>query len=100
MGKSLFHEKLQGAVGNRGLVSEPFRGKPRQHVVGAQRLVLFQQDFQHPAADRRQTCTGRPRQRFGPLQRVMRAVGVVMRRKGQVGCRAAGAVEGGVHRCS
>lgn len=92
MGKALFHQKLQRAIGDGGLVAKSLDRKPCQHVIGPQRPMLFQQDLQHAPSHGRQTCTIDAGQRLGPDQRILRAMRVVMRRKGKVGCRTAGTV--------
>lgn len=92
MGKALIHQKLQRAVGDGRLVAEAFGGKAGEDVIGPQRLVFLQQDLQNPAADRGHSGAGRPGQRLGPVKGVLRALGMVMCGKGQVGHRAAGAI--------
>jgi hypothetical protein len=81
----VFHQKLQRAVCHRRLVAEPLGRQPSQHVIGPQRAVVLQEDFQHPAAHRRQPRTGRFGHRLGTDQRIRRAMGVVMRSEGRIG---------------
>ena len=82
--KAMLDQKLQRAVGDRGLVAKAIGRKPRQHIIGPKRLVLLKQDFQHAAANRGQSCPGSGGDRFGPRQRFAGAVGVIMHRKGRV----------------
>ena len=91
VGKALIDKEFQRAIGDGGLVAVAFARQSRQHVIGPQGLVLFQQDLQHPATDGGQPRAGGGSQRLGPFQRVMRAMGMVMRREGQVGLGASGA---------
>ena len=44
----LVEQEIQRPVGDRRVRALPFGGKPRQHVIGAHRAVLLQQDLQHP----------------------------------------------------
>lgn len=95
MGQPVLHQKIQRAIGHRGLVAEPFRRQPLQHVIGPQRAVLFQQDFQNPAAHWCQLHPLRQRQRLAPRQHVIGAGAVVMPGKGHLWrCGATGASVG------
>ncbi len=89
MGEPVLHQKIQRAIGHRGLIAEPFGRQPLQHIIGPQRAVFLQQDFQHPATHRRQLhplCQG---QRLAPRQHVIGAVAVVMPGKGHLWRRGA-----------
>ena len=92
MGKALFHQKLQRAIGDGGLVAKALGRKPRQHVIGPQRPMLFQQDFQDTPSHGRQARAVDAGQSLGPDQRILRAMRVVMHRKGKIRSRAAGTV--------
>jgi len=92
VGKAVVHQKLQRAIGDGGLVAETIGGKTRQHVIGTKRLVLLQQDLQHPAADRGQADPGGGGHLRGAGKGVSGAMGMVMHRKGQIGGGATGAV--------
>lgn len=92
VGKTLIDQKLQRAIGDGGLVAEPLGGKAGQHVIGPQRAVFFQQYLQHPLAHRGQPRAGGQSDRLGPRQGIAGAKVMVMRSKGQIGCRTAGTV--------
>ena len=91
VGKPLFHKELQRAIGDRRLVAEAVGGQPVQHVIGPQRAVCLQQDLQRAAAHR-----GQPRRRSAAVSASARAstspraMGVVMRGKGQIGAAQPG----------
>lgn len=96
VGKAKVHQKLQRAIGNRGLVAKAFGGKALQHVISAHGPVLFQQDFKHPPPDRGEPRPRSGSQSLGPVQGIGRATGVVMAGKGKVGRGASGAALVGV----
>jgi len=57
--KPLIHKKVQGAIGDRRLAAEPLGAELFQHVIGPERTMRLQQDFQHAPAHRRQPRAGR-----------------------------------------
>jgi zinc transport system substrate-binding protein len=91
VGKALFLQKLQRAVGDGGLIAEPFGRKPRQNVISPQRLMCLQQDFQHAPPNRREPDPAFRRQCFRPRQGIGAAMAVIMDRKSQIGRLATGA---------
>ena len=89
--ETLLDKEIQRAIGDGGLIAEALGGKAGQHVISAKRLVFLQQDFQHTAADGSEARAGGCGQFLGPRQSILRAMRMVMRGKGQIGGRAAGA---------
>ena len=96
--KPLIHQKIQGAVGHRGLVAKPFGSKALQHLIGTQSAVILQQNLQHPPADRGQPYPLRLGKGLGPLHYIAGTMRMVMARKGQIGGRAAKAIMGVIMR--
>ena len=84
VGQPCLDQKIQCAIGDGGLVAETFGGKALQHVIGAQRAVFLQQDFQHAAADGGQPRALFLRDPFGACQRITCTMGMVMPREGQI----------------
>lgn len=76
-------KEIKRAIGNGRLMSEPVRGKPFQHVIGPQRPMGFQQDFQGPSPHRCQAQSRADRNLFRPGKHIGAAGGMIMRRKGQ-----------------
>ncbi len=54
VGKAVFFQEFQRAVGHGRLIAKAFGRQPRQHIIGPHGAVRLKQDFQHPAAHRRQ----------------------------------------------
>ncbi len=67
MGEAVLDQEIQRAIGNRRLCAEALGRKPIQHIIRAQRAMLFKKDFQHAAAHRRQAQAlfGNAAVRFG-----------------------------------
>ena len=92
MGKALFHQKLQRAIGDGGLVAIALGRKPCQNVIGPQRAMLFQQDLQYTPPHGRQARAIDAGQSLSPDQRIFCTMRVVMHRKGKIRGSAAGTV--------
>lgn len=92
MGKALFLQKLQRAIGDRRLVAKTFGCKAVQHVIGPHGTVRLKQNFQHTAAHRRQPQPAPLSQGFGTGKGLVAAMAVVMAGKGQIGGLAGGAI--------
>ena len=90
VGEPVFGKKVERPVGDRRLVAEAFGGQPVQHLVGAERAVVFKQKFQDTAADRGEPCPGFGAEMLGPLDRFCGAGGVVVRGEGGGGVAGAG----------
>ena len=76
--KPLIDQELQRAIGHRGLVAKALGRQPLQHVIGAERAMIFQQDFQHAPPHRGQPCAVGRAVRLGLRQPFAAAVMMVM----------------------
>jgi len=99
MGKALIDKEFQRAISHRRLIAEAFGRQPLQHVIGPQRLVVLQQDFQHPPSHRGEARALSGRQRLGPRQHIGGAMAVVVPGKGGTRIGTAGAAFVRVMRC-
>lgn len=50
--KAVFHQEIQGPVGNGWLTAQPLVAQPVQDVIGAERPMALQQQFKHAAPHR------------------------------------------------
>ena len=79
----VFDQKIQRPIGHRRLVGESILSKSVQHLVGAKRAVLFQQNFQRPPPHWGQPQSGFARHPLGRVHDPARTELVVVRRKGR-----------------
>ena len=52
--KPVLHEEIERPVGDRRLRAETFRAQHVEYLVGAQRTVPLEQDFENTAPNRRE----------------------------------------------
>ena len=90
VGKPLIGQEFERPVGDRRLVAEAFLGEPVEHFVGAHRTVVFEQQFEHPAAHGGEPRAGFGAELFGAPERHRGAGGVVVRGEGGGGIAGAG----------
>ena len=84
VGKPLLDKEFERSVGYRRLIAESVRNQPLQNIIGAHRLVRFQQDFQR-AANRCHSCAARIAERIRACESILGAMAVVMPHKGKTG---------------
>ena len=68
VGEPGLDQKIESAVGDRGLCAQTSGCQLRQYIIGPQRTVLCQQDFERTPPNWRETQTGRCAMRFGAGQ--------------------------------
>lgn len=78
VGKPLFFEEFEGAVGDGGLVAETFGGEAFQDIIGAHRAVAFGENLQRALADGGQADATFCRQSHSAVQHMGAAMVMIM----------------------
>lgn len=100
MREPVFDEEIERAIGDRRLPTKAVGTKPVKHIVGAERLVRFEQDFKNAASDGRKAQATFPAHGLGMADDGAHAAIMIMHaeRKRGVARPCPGALRGLRHR--